>query len=111
MACPQATIYRNYLCQDGRGQGNVQLDCLADLGKVVGNNEGNIYWQMQNGYALPSTRTSISELGQLLESNQALYIEAYNALRVAVHWDTGLKCPHTHKICQVFASALPGRLH
>ena len=26
---------------------------------------------------------------------------------VAVHWETSVKAPHTHNICQVFASAMP----
>ena len=62
---------------------------------------------MQNGYALPSSRSSFAELGELLKSNEATYLEAYNALRVAVHWDTSVKSPCSHTICQVFASALP----
>ena len=107
MACPAALVYRNYLCHDGKGQGKVQIDCLADVGKVVGNNDDNRFWKMQNGYALPSTKDSFAELGEMLKSNESMYAEAYNALRIAVHWDTSVKGPHTHRICQVFASALP----
>ena len=107
MACPAALIYRNYLCQDGKGQGDVQIDCLADVGMVLGNDIDNRFWNMQNGYALPSTPNSFAELGEILRSSESIYLEAYNALRVAVHWDTSVKCPHTHRICQVFASALP----
>jgi len=38
LACPAGTVYRNYLWgKDAAGQGHVQIDCLADVGRLVGN--------------------------------------------------------------------------
>ena len=35
LSCPAGTVYRNYLCQDGKGQIPHQIDCLHDLGQVM----------------------------------------------------------------------------
>ena len=105
LACPAATVFRNYLV-DGEGQGKRQIDCLADVGEVVGNHSNQI-WTMQNGYALPATPASMGELGRRLRADAALVEAAEAALRVGVMWDTQVKPPATHRVCQVFTSALP----
>ena len=111
MACPAATVYRNYLCDGGRGQGERQLDCLQDVGTVLGNGDPNgssaRWWTMRNGYALPSRPTALAELSQLLHETPDLVAEAGAALRVGVHWSTQVAPPRTHRVAQVFASALP----
>ena len=33
LACPAGTVFRNYLCLDGVGQAERQVDCLADVGR------------------------------------------------------------------------------
>jgi hypothetical protein len=45
LACPAATVYRNYLVQHegNTGQHPVQIDNLKEVGVVVGNNGGS-YW-------------------------------------------------------------------
>lgn len=111
IACPAATVYRNYLCQGGRGQGESQIDCLAGVGKVVGNTEHG-FWRMQNGYALPSSTSSMRQLAERLRSEEHLASRAEAALRVGVHWDTQVRpLPanphHGHRVAQVFASAVP----
>ena len=54
LACPAGTVYRNYLCQEGVGQGESQIDCLVDVAAVV-NNTKHKYWKMMNGYgAVPA---------------------------------------------------------
>ena len=106
IACPAATAFRNYLCLGGAGQGDKQIDCLADVGLAVGNPEHG-YWTMQNGYALPRTRTAMRELGARLHEAPGLWERAEAALRVGVHWDTQVRPPHTHRVAQVFASAVP----
>eukprot|EP00614_Pseudopedinella_elastica_P017427 CAMPEP_0172654222 /NCGR_PEP_ID=MMETSP1068-20121228/244221_1 /TAXON_ID=35684 /ORGANISM="Pseudopedinella elastica, Strain CCMP716" /LENGTH=566 /DNA_ID=CAMNT_0013468663 /DNA_START=507 /DNA_END=2207 /DNA_ORIENTATION=+ len=106
LACPAGTVYRNYLCQGGKGQGKKQLDCLADTGRVVGNENGAI-WTMQNGYALPKSPKSMGALGERLEADPAFAAEAEAALRVGVHWETSVKPPATHTVSQVYASACP----
>ena len=108
LSCPAGTIFRNYLVEvDGkRGQGEKQIDCLADVGSVLGNTDEK-YWKMQNGYALPSAIGSIRELGNRLKREEGLSEAVAAALRVGVHWETQAKPPHTHRVCQVYASALP----
>ncbi|MEZ6079722.1 MAG: hypothetical protein R3C56_29845 [Pirellulaceae bacterium] len=56
IACGAGTIYRNYFVEleEQLGQSvDKQVDCLADVGKSLGNGNGQL-WKMQNGYALPS---------------------------------------------------------
>ena len=36
LACPAGTVFRNYLVGGGVGQGERQIDCLEDVGRVVG---------------------------------------------------------------------------
>jgi hypothetical protein len=56
IACGAGTIYRNYFVglngQIGQSETN-QVDCLADVGNALGNNDNRL-WKMRNGYALPS---------------------------------------------------------
>ena len=106
IACPAATVFRNYLVGGGAGQGETQLDTLKDVGAVVGNEDG-AYWEMRNGYALPTTSSAIKQLSARLAADPALRAAATGALRVGVHWDTQVRPPGTHRVCQVFASALP----
>jgi len=105
LACPAATVFRNYLV-NGTGQGDVQIDCLADVGEVLSNGTGS-YWNMRNGYALPARSDSIAKISSRLAADPALAAAAAAALRVGVHWDTQVKPPGQHRVCQVFASALP----
>lgn len=109
LACPAGTVFRNYIVDVGdgkRGQGEQQIDCLAGVGAVLGN-DGAKYWTMKNGYALPSTSSSMRELGGKLRKDAELLTAAEEALRVGVHWDTQTKPPKEHRVCQVYASALP----
>lgn len=107
IAAPAATVFRNYLCGEGSaGQGEKQIDCLADVGAVVGN-ETHHYWSMQNGYALPCTSTAMGKLGARLRDEAGLAARAEESLRVGVHWETQVRPPKTHNVAQVFASAVP----
>ena len=106
MACPAATVFRNYLCQDGVGQGEKQLDLLAGVGDVVGNIHGR-YWTMRNGYAMPTTPEAFLELSRQLRNDKELCAAAESALRVGVHAETQVKPPLAHRVAQVFCSALP----
>mmetsp|Transcript_37228 Transcript_37228/g.63943 ORF Transcript_37228/g.63943 Transcript_37228/m.63943 type:complete len:337 (-) Transcript_37228:175-1185(-) len=106
LACPAGTVYRNYLCHGGRGQGQQQIDCLADVGAVVGNDDG-VIWTMQNGYAMPARPGAIAQLSERLAASPDLEAAVVAALRVGVHWSTQAKPPHTHRVAQVYASAVP----
>ena len=105
LACPAGTVYRNYLV-NGVGQYPTQIDNLADLGTVVGNDVQR-YWEMQNGYGMPTSRTAIAELATQLTAEPALVAAAEAALRVGVHWSTSVTPPYEHRVAQVYASALP----
>lgn len=106
LACPAGTVYRNYLCNGGAGQGEHQIDTLADVGAVCGNSKGHT-WTMQNGYAMPSSPTSLAKLNKRLATEPDLAMAAEAAMRVGVHWDTQARPPHTHRVAQVYASAMP----
>ena len=76
LACPAGTVYRNYLCgKHFAGQGDVQIDCLADVGSVVGNTNECI-WKMQNGYCLPTTPAAMRELNQASSPTAASFVHA-----------------------------------
>merc|ERR1712232_490411 len=61
LACPAATVYRNYFANKGGQTKDFQLDCLADVGNTL-ENEEHKYWDMVNGYCLPNHTGSISKL-------------------------------------------------
>lgn len=96
LACPAATVHRNYLCHGGKGQGETQIDCLAEVGAVVGN-EGETYWKMQNGYSLPASTSAMGKLGARLRSEEGLAEAAEVALRVGVHWDAQVRS-HSERV-------------
>lgn len=110
IACGAGTIYRNYFVPVGGQIGQsakYQVDCLADLGEALGNEDGKL-WKMSNGYALPSARgldAVVKTLGGLSESELDLMREK---LRIGVHWDTQVTLADTkHCVNQVYGSALP----
>ena len=106
LACPAGTVFRNYLCQDGKGQHETQIDCLADVAAVV-DNEKHQFWFMFNGYALPTSSSAMSKLSKLFNAQEGLEDAAKAALRIGVHWDTSVVPPHEHRVAQVYVSALP----
>ena len=105
IACAAGTVFRNYLW-NGVGQADGQLDCLSDVASLVGNEEQR-YWEMKNGYALPHTASSMSELAARLANEEGLAEQVVSALRVGVHWDTQVSPPGKHHVAQVLTSALP----
>lgn len=105
VACPAATLYRNYLVNGTGQQGRHQLDCLADLGAYL-HNDKEAYWVNRNGFCMPRPPAKIAELGQRLQGNETVVEEAIATLRVGVHWDTQVGgC--SHNVCQVFCSTAP----
>jgi hypothetical protein len=106
LACPAATVYRNYLVNDGRGQcGSHQIDGLSLVGRLVQNSKEK-YWKMQNGYCLPLDSGSIGRLSKRIASSAALGAEVCSSVQVGIHWDTEVK-GGSHRVCQVFCSAVP----
>jgi len=105
LACPAATVYRNYFANEDGQTEDCQLDCLEDIGNAVENDE-NEYWDMVNGYCLPNHTGSISKLRCRFADDASLPASLREKLRVGVHWDTEV-CGRTHRVCQVFCSGLP----
>jgi len=112
IACPAATIVRNYFAgaKWGSGQaGGNQLNMMHDIAQLLDNNKHQ-YWEMKNGYLLPKTNSSLSELQKRLQDDGELRREVTRNLRVGIHWGTETEKrfghePHT--VCQVFSSAVP----
>jgi O-acetyl-ADP-ribose deacetylase (regulator of RNase III) len=119
MACPAALVYRNYFVEHTKndkiykGQCAHQIDNLEDINEMLGN-MNETYWTMRNGYVIVNDDKKLQEV-----SNKIVEVERENiiqALRVGVHWSTSVvdnqkiatkKEPLKHRVCQVYASALP----
>jgi len=110
IAAGAGTFYRNYFAvvngKIGQSEEN-QIDCLADLGEALGNNDGHL-WEMRNGYALAS-RNGLAEISDRLQgSSEAELDQIRQLLRIGLQWDTQVTlddCKHT--VSQAFCSALP----
>ena len=112
MACAAGTIYRNYLVPfGGQNEGGQigqsaakQLDMLADLGAVLGNETGDL-WQMRNGYALPQSG-GLQKVAQRIAAGDRATLRG--RVRVGVQGDTQVTLPGAkHVVTQIYASALP----
>ena len=110
IACGAGTIYRNYFVpvngQTGQTATN-QIDCLADIGKALGNEHGRL-WHMKNGYALPS-QAGLAEISQrLLSSTGSQLDELRSLLRIGVQWNTQVTLKNCqHLVTQAYCSAMP----
>ena len=110
IACGAGTVYRNYFVElDGQlGQtAERQIDCLADIGRALGN-ENNRLWEMRNGYALP-TREGLEEIhSRLVNMSEGDLDELRAKLKVGVHSDVQVTLNDcTHVVTQVYCSAMP----
>ena len=110
VAAGAGTIYRNYFVpvngQIGQSATN-QIDCLADLGKALGNSQNRL-WQMKNGYALASQRGLIEINRRLQSYNEQERDELRKLLRIGIQWDTQVTLQDCqHQVSQAYCSALP----
>ena len=123
LACPAATLYRNYFV-NGNGQGGArgrQIDLLEDVGQTLGNTLASSnatstkYWNMQNGYALPINDHSMADVKAVINAGEVDVQAAKDMLRVGVHWSTSVVSEdftsHLHNVTQVYCSALPIGYH
>jgi hypothetical protein len=97
MACPAATVFRNYFAMEGKPQtATHQINTLKGVEDILEQE----YWTMQNGYCLP--------LDLDLLNTRLLHLrpQVVSALKVGVHWDTDVHGAK-HRVCQVFSSAMP----
>ncbi|MDO8753530.1 MAG: hypothetical protein Q7J80_06520 [Anaerolineales bacterium] len=110
IAAGAGTIYRNYFVpingQVGQTKNN-QLDCLADLGKAL-KNEDDRLWQMENGYAQMSQSGLVEISERLRTANEHQLDELRKLLRVGIQRNTQVTLKGcTHRVSQVYCSALP----
>ena len=104
------TIYRNYFVElDGQvGQSaEKQIDCLADIGEALGN-ENNSLWEMRNGYALLKEEGLYAINYKLEEMSEDEVDRLREKLRIGLMWDTQVtlnRCKH--RVSQAYCSALP----
>ncbi|MGL5834217.1 MAG: hypothetical protein ACRC1Z_13425 [Waterburya sp.] len=110
IAAGAGTIYRNYFAlvngQIGQSATN-QIDCLADLGKALGNSQ-NCLWKMKNGYALASHIGLVEISKRLQASTKKELDELRKLLRIGIQWNTQVTLKDCqHKVSQVYCSALP----
>ena len=91
------------------GLWKVAVDCLHDLGVLLGNADGRL-WKMQNGYPLMLTREGLHTIdAQLAALDDAGRDALKAALRIGLHWGvevTDIR-PVGHRVSQAFCSALP----
>lgn len=116
IAAGAGTLYRNYLVPLGDQVGQTrdrQIDCLADLGAMLGNRDGRL-WAMRNGYALPDEAGLIEVGGRLRALDGATLDTLRAALRIGIQWRTEVTLDGGgHLVSQAYCSALPvayGRL-
>ncbi len=110
IACGAGTIYRNYFApiRDGMGQSiDRQIDCLEDIGKAL-NNHKNAYWEMKNGYALPTPRGLLALERTLTTMPQNERDRLRSLLRIGLHADTEVTLRNSgHRVTQIYCSAMP----
>ena len=104
------TIYRNYFVElEGQVGQSVtkQIDCLADMGEALGN-ENNSLWEMRNGYALLK-EDGIYAINRKLDSMSEDEIdELREKLRIGLMWETQVTLDECkHQVSQAYCSALP----
>lgn len=110
VAAGAGTIYRNYFVPvNGRtGQtADNQIDCLADVGRMLGNAEGRL-WRMVNGYMLP-TAAGLEEISTVLAGwDERRVDQLRGSLRVGLHRGVSVTLPGCHHtVHQIYCSALP----
>ena len=110
IACGAGTIYRNYFAQGGGQQGQSashQIDCLGDLGAVLGNADEHL-WKMQNGYAIPSGN-GLKEIDTRLKAaSDEEWDQLKSMLRIGIMENTQVTLGGaSHLVSQAYCSALP----
>lgn len=110
ICCGAGTIYRNYFVEvNGKiGQSATnQIDCLADIGEALGN-ENNQLWEMLNGYALLKEDGLQNINSQLSSMSQDEVDILREQLRIGIQWDTQVTLEGSeHRVSQAYCSALP----
>ncbi len=110
IACGAGTVYRNYFVpldgQNGQTAAK-QVDCIADVGISLGNDNG-VLWRMQNGYLLP-TGVGLKRITAKLKAMSDEQLDTSRGkLRIGVQSNTQVTLGDcTHLVTQMYCSALP----
>jgi hypothetical protein len=110
IACGAGTIYRNYFIplEGQTGQtAALQIDCLADIGRELGNSGGRL-WQMSNGYAL-ANKEGLGIISEKINKlSPAEYEQLKGKLRIGLQTDTEVTISENHQlVSQAYCAALP----
>lgn len=110
IACGGGTIYRNYFVPLGDSLGQTaqrQIDCVTDLGELLGNGAGR-RWRMQNGYLFP-TAAGLKQINELLLQADEAQRDLYRAsLRIGLQWNAAVTLAGaSHRVSQAYGSAVP----
>jgi len=111
IACGAGTIFRNYFVKINSQIGqsvDIQIDCLKDLGKELGN-QNDRYWKMSNGYALANDIEALRHISDQIISKSGQELEILKGkLRIGIQWDTEVTISGPDQIVsQAYCSALP----
>jgi hypothetical protein len=110
IAAGAGTIYRNYFVPVAGGVGQTerrQLDCSAELGQALGNQDGSL-WRMQNGYLLPTAAGLATVSARLRALDDGARDRMRGRLRIGLQHDTEVtQHDRGHLVTQAFCSALP----
>lgn len=110
IACGAGTIYRNYFVKLGQQIGqtaNLQVDCLDEIGKYFGNEQGTL-WNMENGYAL-ARESGLHYISKKINHlNKQEYEDLKGLLKIGIQWDTEVTINAAQQlVSQIYCSALP----
>lgn len=110
IAAGSGTIFRNYFVDVNGKLGQTednQIDCLAEMGALLGNTEQRL-WRMVNGYALPSA-TGLKQISQQLDALDELGRDRLRqSLQIGLQWNTQVTLDSaSHIVSQAYCSALP----
>nr|WP_323780666.1 hypothetical protein [Amylibacter sp.] len=110
IACGAGTIYRNYFAPVGGSSGQTehrQIDCLSALAKTL-DNSTHRYWEMKNGYALP-TDDGFIRLNTVLAAKSPEQLDHLRGLlQIGVQSHTEVTLPAGgHCVTQIYCSAMP----
>ncbi|MFK8104575.1 MAG: hypothetical protein AB8G15_18770 [Saprospiraceae bacterium] len=111
IACGAGTVYRNYFVpiKDQIGQSKeLQIDCLATIAEALDNDTLQL-WEMQNGYALPTSAESLRRIATAINTLDTAGYEALKGkLEIGIQWDTEVTMGTSqHTVTQAYCSALP----
>ena len=110
IAAGAGTIYRNYFVEISGNLGQTekrQIDCLADVGAALGNENGRL-WEMRNGYALASYDSLMEINSKIKSATESEIDELRKLLRIGIQWDTEVTLRNVkHTVTQAYCSALP----